>query len=151
DVDAAELGKLRAPQLAIAADARAVLERLTPRVFARPCSSWLARIRTLKAAHPLRMPRLDSLRSPYGLVRAVAAVLDDDALVATDVGQHQMWVAQSYPLRRARQWLTSGGLGTMGFGLPAAIGAALAHPERTVVCFSGDGSILMILKESATA
>jgi len=97
------------------------------------------------------MPRLDSLRSPYGLVHAVAAVLDDDALVTTDVGQHQMWVAQAYPLRRARQWLTSGGLGTMGFGLPAAIGAALAHPERTVVCFSGDGSILMNVQEFATA
>jgi acetolactate synthase-1/2/3 large subunit len=84
-------------------------------------------------------------------VHAVASQLDDDALVTTDVGQHQMWVAQAYPLRRARQWLTSGGLGTMGFGLPAAIGAALAHPERTVVCFSGDGSILMNLQEFATA
>ncbi|HUL80638.1 MAG TPA: acetolactate synthase large subunit [Gammaproteobacteria bacterium] len=151
DVDAAELGKLRAPQLAIAADARAVLERLLPRLRARRRARWLARIRALKAAHPLAMPRLDSLRSPYGLVRAVAAALDDDALVATDVGQHQMWVAQSFPLRRARQWLTSGGLGTMGFGLPAAIGAALACPDRTVVCFSGDGSILMNLQEFATA
>ena len=62
-----------------------------------------------------------------------------------------MWVAQAYPLRRPRQWLTSGGLGTMGFGLPAAIGAALAEPERTVVCFSGDGSILMNIQEFATA
>jgi acetolactate synthase-1/2/3 large subunit len=61
-----------------------------------------------------------------------------------------MWVAQAYPLRRARQWLTSGGLGTMGFGLPAALGAALAYPRRTVVCFSGDGSILMNLQEFAT-
>jgi acetolactate synthase-1/2/3 large subunit len=151
DVDAAELGKLRAPELAIAADARDVLERLARRVRARRRASWLARIHALKAAHPLRMPRLDSLRSPYGLVHAVAAALDDEALVATDVGQHQMWVAQSFPLRRARQWLTSGGLGTMGFGLPAAIGAALAMPNRTVVCFSGDGSILMNLQEFATA
>ena len=151
DVDAAELGKLRTAELAIAADARFVLERLLPRVGAQPRSKWLARVRELKRAHPLKMPRLDSLRSPYGVVRAVAAALDDDALVTTDVGQHQMWVAQAYPLRRARQWLTSGGLGTMGFGLPAAIGAALAHPERTVVSFSGDGSILMNLQEFATA
>ena len=62
-----------------------------------------------------------------------------------------MWVAQAYPLRRPRQWLTSGGLGTMGFGLPTAIGAALAEPQRTVVCFSGDGSILMNIQELATA
>jgi acetolactate synthase I/II/III large subunit len=151
DIDAAELHKLRRAQLAIAADARAVIEQLLPRVRARTRDAWLERIRVLKQRHPLRMPRLDSLRSPYGLVRAVAAALDDDALVATDVGQHQMWVAQAYPLRRARQWLTSGGLGTMGFGLPAALGAALAHPERTVVCFSGDGSILMNLQEFATA
>jgi acetolactate synthase-1/2/3 large subunit len=151
DIDAAELHKLRRAQLAIAADARGLLEQLLPRVRARTRDAWLERIRMLKRRHPLRMPRLDSLRSPYGLVRAVAAALDDDALVATDVGQHQMWVAQAYPLRRARQWLTSGGLGTMGFGLPAALGAALAHPERTVVCFSGDGSILMNLQEFATA
>ena len=85
------------------------------------------------------------------LIRAVADCLDNEATIATDVGQHQMWVAQAYPLRRPRQWLTSGGLGTMGFGLPAAIGAALAEPERTVVCFSGDGSILMNLQEFVTA
>jgi acetolactate synthase-1/2/3 large subunit len=97
------------------------------------------------------MPGADSLRTPYGVIAAVAAALDDDALVTTDVGQHQMWVAQAYPLRRPRQWLTSGGLGTMGFGLPAAIGAALAWPERTVVCFSGDGSLLMNVQELATA
>jgi acetolactate synthase-1/2/3 large subunit len=97
------------------------------------------------------MPGVDDPRSPYGLIRAVAEAAGDEAIVATDVGQHQMWVAQAYPLRRARQWLTSGGLGTMGFGLPAAIGAALAEPERTVVCFSGDGSILMNIQEFATA
>ena len=77
--------------------------------------------------------------------------MDDEAVIATDVGQHQMWVAQAYPLRRPHQWLTSGGLGTMGFGLPAAIGAAMAQPDRTVVCFSGDGSILMNIQELASA
>ena len=151
DIDAAELHKLRVAQLAISADARAVLEPLLSRVRPRERTAWIERIRALKRQHPLHMPGLDSLRSPYGLVHAVACELDDDALVTTDVGQHQMWVAQAYPLRRARQWLTSGGLGTMGFGLPAAIGAALAHPLRTVVCFSGDGSILMNLQEFATA
>jgi acetolactate synthase-1/2/3 large subunit len=151
DVDAAELGKLRAAQLPIAADARGVLERLLPRLRARRRERWNTRIRNLKRLHPLAMPDLDSTHTPYGLVRAVAAAIDDDAIVATDVGQHQMWVAQAFPFKRPRQWLTSGGLGTMGFGLPAAIGAALAAPDRTVVCFSGDGSILMNLQELATA
>jgi acetolactate synthase-1/2/3 large subunit len=151
DVDAAELGKLRAPELAIAADARGVLEDLLPRVRGRSRAGWRARIAALQRAHPLEMPGADSPRAPYGLIRAVAGALDDDAIVTTDVGQHQMWVAQAYPLKRARSWITSGGLGTMGFGLPAAIGAALAAPERTVVCFSGDGSLLMNLQELATA
>jgi acetolactate synthase-1/2/3 large subunit len=151
DIDAAELGKLRSPELAIRADARGVLDRLLPRLRERPRSRWLARVAQLQRRHPLHLPEVDSVRSPYGLIRAVAAALDDDAIVTTDVGQHQMWVAQAFPLRRARSWLTSGGLGTMGFGLPAAIGAALAAPDRTVVCFSGDGSILMNLQELATA
>jgi acetolactate synthase-1/2/3 large subunit len=151
DIDAAELNKLKTAELPIAADAAAVLERLPQRLARRRRSRWLKRIRELKRSRPLRTPGLDSLRSPYGLVAAVAAVLGDDALIATDVGQHQMWVAQTYPLKRPRQWLTSGGLGTMGFGLPAAIGAAVAAPRRTVVCFSGDGSILMNLQELATA
>lgn len=151
DIDAAELGKLKQPNLAIAADAHDVLARLVPRLRARGRAGWSARIASLRRDHPLSMPGSDRLGGPYGLVRAVAAALDDDAIVATDVGQHQMWAAQAYPLRRPRQWLTSGGLGTMGFGLPAAIGAALAAPDRTVVCFSGDGSILMNLQEFATA
>jgi acetolactate synthase-1/2/3 large subunit len=73
-----------------------------------------------------------------------------DTIIATDVGQHQMWVAQNYPHAHPRGWLTSSGLGTMGFGLPAALGAALANPKRTIVCFSGDGSLLMNIQELAT-
>jgi acetolactate synthase-1/2/3 large subunit len=150
DVDAAELHKLRRAELAIRADARSALESLLTKLAPQRRARWLARIAELKARHPLEMPGSDSVRHPYGIVRAVAAALDDDAIVTTDVGQHQMWAAQALPLRRARQWLTSGGLGTMGFGLPAAIGAALAQPTRKVVCFSGDGSILMNLQELAT-
>src|SRR5208282_5832744 len=90
-------------------------------------------------------------RAPYGLIAHVAKLAGKEAIVSTDVGQHQMWTAQAYPFRRPRQWLTSGGLGTMGFGVPAAIGAALACPDRTVVCFSGDGSLLMNAQELATA
>ena len=82
----------------------------------------------------------DPLR-PYGIIRAAAALLPEDAIITTDVGQHQMWAAQAYPFTRPRQWLTSGGLGTMGFGLPAAIGAAIACPGRMVACFSGYGQL----------
>jgi acetolactate synthase I/II/III large subunit len=151
DVDPAELNKLKRAHLPIAADARDTLERLRPLLSPRGRADWLQRVRELKVSHPLRKPGAGSPRSPYGLVAAVAAAVGDDALITTDVGQHQMWAAQAYPLRRPRQWLTSGGLGTMGFGLPAAIGASLAAPERTVVCFSGDGSLLMNLQELATA
>ena len=151
DIDPAELDKLKTAHLGIVGDVTEVLAALLPRVTAQPQADWLARVAQLKAEHPLRLPGSDDPRRHYGLIRAVADALDDSALVATDVGQHQMWVAQAYPLRRPRQWLTSGGLGTMGFGLPTAIGAALAAPERTVVCFSGDGSILMNVQEMVTA
>ena len=150
DIDAEELGKLREPELAIAADARGSLEALLPKVAARLNTPWLEQVAALKQEHPLCLEDEDP-RSHYGLIRAVAACLDDDAVISTDVGQHQMWTAQAYPLRRPRQWLTSGGLGTMGFGMPAALGAALACPERTVVCFSGDGSLLMNVQELVTA
>ncbi|HQR04479.1 MAG: acetolactate synthase large subunit [Proteobacteria bacterium] len=151
DIDAGELGKLRVPDLAIRADARSALEALLPGVAPRCYGAWNARVDQLKADHPLALEEVDDPRSHYGLIRAVAGCLDDTAIISTDVGQHQMWAAQSYPLRRPRQWLTSGGLGSMGFGLPAAIGAALACPERTVVCFSGDGSLMMNLQELVTA
>ncbi|MFK7733050.1 MAG: thiamine pyrophosphate-dependent enzyme, partial [Pseudomonadales bacterium] len=88
---------------------------------------------------------------PINLIKKIADLLGEDTIVTTDVGQHQMWVAQSFPFSRPGQLVTSGGLGTMGFGLPAAIGCALAEPDKTVVCFTGDGSLMMNLQELATA
>jgi acetolactate synthase-1/2/3 large subunit len=151
DIDPSELDKIKTAHVGIAGDVRTVLELLQPVIESPQRHAWLARVASLKADHPLRMPGIDDPRTPYGLIRAVANCLDDEATITTDVGQHQMWVAQAYPLRRPRQWLTSGGLGTMGFGMPAAIGASLAEPERTVVCFTGDGSILMNIQELVTA
>ncbi|MGH8506427.1 MAG: biosynthetic-type acetolactate synthase large subunit [Stenotrophobium sp.] len=150
DADRRELGKLMTPALAIEADARAALQALMPRVQPQLRSDWLLHVAALRQQMPLRLPGLDDPRTPYGIVRAVAERAGPDAAVTTDVGQHQMWVAQSYPFQRADRWLTSGGLGTMGFGLPAAIGAALALPDVPVVCFSGDGSLLMNVQELAT-
>ena len=151
DIDPSELDKIKTASVGITGDVRAVLEALLPLIETRQRPEWLARVAAQKADHPLQLPGIEDPRRHYGLIQAVADCLDDNAIVATDVGQHQMWVAQAYPLRRARQWLTSGGLGTMGFGMPAAIGAALAEPERTVVCFTGDGSILMNVQEFVTA
>jgi acetolactate synthase-1/2/3 large subunit len=150
DADPRELGKLRQPTLALNADAGRALQALLRTTRPAQRHDWLARVDALRRRHPLRLPGLDDLRQPYGLIRAVAQLAPADAAVTTDVGQHQMWVAQSYPFTRPERWLTSGGLGTMGFGLPAAIGAALALPESGAVCFSGDGSLLMNLQELAT-
>lgn len=150
DLDASELNKIKHAQLAIQADVGDALEALLPRVKVALRKRWLSHVASIKTRFPLLMPGVDDPRTHYGLIHAVASVLDDEAIVTTDVGQHQMWAAQAYPLRRPRQWLTSGGLGTMGFGLPAAIGAALAEPDRSVVCFTGDGSIKMNIQELAT-
>jgi len=151
DIDPAELDKIKTAHLAIGADVGEALGQLLPAVGEQRRERWLARIDELRREFPFQMPDAGNPRSHFGLIRTVAACLDDTAIIATDVGQHQMWVAQAYPLRRPRQWLTSGGLGTMGFGVPAAIGAALAEPQRTVVCFTGDGSIMMNLQELITA
>lgn len=154
DIDPAELGKIRRPHVGIHGDVGKVLDKLLPLVQVQLRKQWLSRVADLRSRHPLLMPDIENPRTHYGLIDAVANALNathaDAAVIATDVGQHQMWVAQAYPFSRPRQWLTSGGLGTMGFGMPAAIGAALAEPDRTVICFSGDGSFMMNIQELAT-
>ena len=151
DIDPAELDKIKTAQIGITADIGEALGQLLPAVFQNSRKNWVDRSNALKAEFPFDLHSTDNPRSHFGLIQSVAACLDDEAIIATDVGQHQMWVAQAYPLRRPRQWLTSGGLGTMGFGVPAAIGAALAERGRTVVCFTGDGSIMMNIQELVTA
>jgi acetolactate synthase-1/2/3 large subunit len=150
DIDASELHKVRHADYPLAGDVVPTLEALLKRLPRQTRPAWREEIATLQRFHPTPTWGTDLAR-PQDLIRSVARFLDPDAIVATDVGQHQMWTAQVYPFSRPRQWLTSGGLGTMGFGLPAAIGAALANPDRSVVCFSGDGSILMNIQELATA
>ena len=151
DIDRAELGKIKQPHVAIQGDVAEVLAQLIPQTDATGREEWRQLVADLQNEFPGAIPTEGDPLSHYGLINAVAACVDDSAIITTDVGQHQMWTAQAYPLNRPRQWLTSGGLGTMGFGLPAAVGAALANPDRKVICFSGDGSLMMNIQEMATA
>lgn len=151
DIDPGEINKIVRPVLSIRADVGEVLEAANAMLEQGSRPIWRKRVAQLKASHPLILDGEDDLFRPYGAIKSVAAILDDSVNITTDVGQHQMWVAQAYPFNRAGQWISSGGLGTMGFGLPAAIGMALAQPERKVVCFTGDGSLMMNIQELATA
>jgi acetolactate synthase-1/2/3 large subunit len=157
DIDATEIGKNVAVHIPIVADARLALARLTEAyegldADAGRLAEWWSRIRGWQAAHPLRAPEEAAAGcvAPEAALDALDAQLGD-AIVTTDVGQHQMWAAGRLRFEAPRRWITSGGLGTMGFGLPAALGAQAAHPEASVVCVSGEGSFLMNVQELATA
>ncbi len=151
DIDNAELHKIKTAHIGIQADLNAALAELIPATESRRRETWMARIAELKRVFPMEMPDLDSATSAYGIVRETQRMCPEDTIVTTDVGQHQMRTAQAFAFEKPRRWLTSGGLGTMGFGLPAAIGAALEAPKQRVVCFSGDGSLMMNIQELATA
>jgi acetolactate synthase-1/2/3 large subunit len=151
DIDPSELSKIKQAHIGITGDVNTVLEELLPMIANNSRCEWTEEINHLKKIHPFIAPNRDKAGSAYGSIQKIAEIVGDDAIVATDVGQHQMRTAQLYPLRKPRRWLTSGGLGTMGFGLPAAIGAALAEPDNTVICITGDGSLMMNIQELATA
>ena len=148
DIDAAELGKNIQPDIGICGDLKNVLPKLADGSFGQPCAQWLERVRDLKSegAAPVT-----DLFSPRNLIHHVNEYYDDDTVVTTDVGQHQMWVAQYYRFEKPRKLITSGGLGAMGFGMGAAIGACIASGRKRVVLFTGDGSFGMNLTELATA
>lgn len=151
DIDASEIGKLRSADAGIVGDARSAFAGLLTHVRWQRRDQWNQRIRHLQHTYPRFQDQDFAPGRPFHLIRTVAELAGPEALISTDVGKHQMWVAQAYPLSNPRQLLTSGGLGTMGFGLPAAIGASLAFPDRPVVCFTGDGSLQMNIQELATA
>lgn len=150
DIDEAEIHKIRRADLSIVGDAGRVMEEMLPFVASDTRTEWMTRVAELRSTFPFHSPARCGELHPTDVIRAVRSMVPADTIVCTDVGQHQMWVAQAYPFARPRTLLTSGGLGTMGFGLPAAIGAALAHPGRRVLCFSGDGSLQMNIQELAT-
>jgi acetolactate synthase-1/2/3 large subunit len=157
DVDPAEISKNVPAHIPIVGDAKDVLAKLTREYRALKADSsrlddWWSDIRGWQSEYPLRYEdSTDSEIKPQFMIEAMYEATEGEAIITSDVGQHQMWAAQYYHFSRPRQWINSGGLGTMGFGLPAAIGAKVACPDDTVVCLAGDGSLVMVCQELATA
>ncbi len=156
DVDPAEISKNVPAHIPIVGDVANVLPRLTAEYRSLEpdrarLEEWWSRIELWRERHPLRYEDSpDSEIKPQYMVQALCEATGGEAIVASDVGQHQMWAAQYYDFPAPRRWINSGGLGTMGFGLPAAMGAKIGCPDATVVCISGDGSIQMNMQELAT-
>lgn len=150
DIDPSEINKVKQASLYIEGDACEMLKALADKLTFSERDKWIDQINKLKDQHPLYKSLEETAHHPVNFIKAVSRCVPKDSIICTDVGQHQMWVAQNYPFNHPRTLLTSGGLGTMGFGLPAAIGAALANPNKQVILFSGDGSILMNIQELAT-
>ena len=161
DIDPANVGKNRAPDLSLIADAREALAALRAEVSARDHTEivrsitqrtrWWDQLRGWQREQPLRFNGSRDQIKPQHVIRELHRLTGGEAIIATDVGQHQMWAAQFYPFKRERQWITSGGLGAMGFGVPAAIGAQLAFRDALVVAVVGDGGFQMTNQELATA
>jgi acetolactate synthase-1/2/3 large subunit len=156
DIDPAEISKNVPAHIPIVGDAKNILPRLTAEyraVAGEPgrLEEWWSRIRVWQERHPLRYDdSSDSEIKPQYMIQALYAATGGDAIITSDVGQHQMWTAQYYHFAEPRRWINSGGLGTMGFGLPAAMGAKVGCPDQTVVCIAGDGSVQMNMQELAT-
>lgn len=152
DIDPSELNKVIDTDLGIVADCKNVLEQLeNANVQVPNHDDWLQTCETNKSSYPFKYEKdnNDSFCKPQEAIEYIGHITNGDAIVTTDVGQHQMWAAQFYPFKSHSQWVTSGGLGTMGFGIPSAIGAQLARPDKTVVCFVGDGGFQMTNQEMA--
>ena len=159
DIDPAEIGKNRAADVPVVGDVKRVLGKLTKALAdAGPLSdavraareAWWRQIREWKAEHPFEVSVSDTEIKPQHLMSEIDRISAAKAIVATDVGQHQMWAAQYIRFNEPRQWLSSGGLGSMGFGLPSAIGAQFAHPGKLVFALVGDGGFQMSLPELST-
>ncbi len=156
DIDPAEISKNVPAHIPIVGDAKNILPRLTAEYRALSADparleEWWTRVRKWQERHPLAYAdSTDSEIKPQYMVQALYEATQGDAIVVSDVGQHQMWTAQHFHFGKPRRWINSGGLGTMGFGLPAAMGAQVGCPDDTVVCVAGDGSVQMNMQELAT-
>jgi acetolactate synthase-1/2/3 large subunit len=146
DIDGSELGKNINPDLTVYGDVKEILTALIPRVKKNARAKWNEKVNGWK-----RDAHKTNKFEPANIIKTIHEVYGDETIVATDVGQHQMWTAQNWPFRAPRHMITSGGLGTMGFGLGAAIGSQIANPESRVILVTGDGSFRMNLNELLTA
>ncbi len=149
DVDAAEINKNIRADVEVLGDLKTTLQELLPMLTQQEHASWMQHVNELKKKFPVAAPK-HGLNGPFA-VEYVFNKTKGDAITVTEVGQHQMWVAQYYKYKAPRQLLTSGGLGTMGYGLGAAIGAQIGNPDKTVINFAGDGCFRMNMNELATA
>ena len=154
DIDPASISKLVNANYPIVGDVKNVTQemlKLVSVIDSQKYEPWRETIENFDELHPLTFHEDTENIKPQWVIKRVGELLGDDANVSTDVGQHQMWAAQFYPFTRPRQWITSGGLGTMGFGFPAAMGVKAAVPDKVSINFTGDGSILMNCQELMTA
>ncbi len=150
DIDQAEISKIVTVHQSLIGDAREVLASMNRLPCQPDTSAWLATIAAWDAEWPVHVAALEDGLRPQQVISLLAKATDGQAIVTTEVGQHQMWTALFYPFSRPRQFLTSGGLGTMGYGFPAAIGAQIAAPEHRVICVAGDASFQMNIQELQT-
>jgi acetolactate synthase-1/2/3 large subunit len=155
DIDPANIGKLVDVDFPIVGDVSEVLHKMTSllagNVNPDRYQAWREILARYNELHPLTYNDSDEVIKPQWAIERIGQLLGEQAIITSDVGQHQMWAAQFYPFDRPRQWINSGGLGTMGFGFPAALGAKRGVPEKTVINITGDGSILMNVQELVTA
>jgi len=155
DIDPANIAKLVDVDYPIVGDIKTVVEKLIPllkdEVKTERYQVWRDILTRYNELHPLLYNDSDEVIKPQWAIERLGELLGEQAIITSDVGQHQMWAAQFYPFDRPNQWINSGGLGTMGFGFPAALGAKKAVPEKTVINITGDGSILMNVQELVTA
>jgi len=150
DVDPSEIGKMIHPDIHCIGDALKVIEALMPHVAELNTADWLKKLEGWKQKYPFKFKRQGSLKMQH-VIDEFYKLSEGKAVVVTDVGQHQMWAGQFYKTDHPNNFLSSGGAGTMGFGLPAAIGAQFGRPDDMVICFCGDGGFQMTLFELATA